>query len=104
MRLAGGESETARYRDNLGAGESQAAIELGEAQIVADAEPNCAARRTRPDDLAAGQLGVGLLYRDAAGQIDVEEMDFAIDRQARTVGADQRGGVVALGRNAYRAS
>ena len=97
MRLAGRERETARHRDDLGAGESQAAIEFGEAQVVTDAKPDCAARRVCRDDLAARELDVGLLDRHAARQIDVEEMDFAIDGHMSAVGADQHGRVVALG-------
>src|SRR6202158_3097147 len=95
MRLAGRESEAARNRDDLGAAKGQAAVKLWEAQIVADAETDSTERRARGDDLATRQLYVGLLDGDAARQVNVEEMDFAIDSQARAVGSDQRGRVVA---------
>src|SRR5262249_44086743 len=80
-----------------GAREGQAAIKLGKPQVVADAKPDRAARGARRNDFAARKLDVGLLNRDAARQIDVEEMDFAIDGQMRAVGAEQHRGGVALG-------
>ncbi len=44
----------------------------------------------------AGELGVGFLDCDAAGQVHVEEMDFAIDGQPLAVGSEEGRGVVAF--------
>src|SRR5215472_5305927 len=67
MGLAGWEGEAAWNAQYLGSGEGQTTIEFGEAQVIADAEPDCAAWRARRDYFAAGQLDVGFLDRHASG-------------------------------------
>src|SRR5271156_2044403 len=88
MRLAGGEGERARDRDNLCAGKSEAAIEFREAKVIADAESDRAERSRAGDDVGAGKLGVGLAHRYAAREIDVEEMNLAIDCHSSAGGAE----------------
>ena len=95
MRFAGRERERARNRDNLCAGKSQASIKFREAQVVADAESDRAKRSAGGDDVGAGELGVGLAHRHAAGKIDVEQMNLAIHGDLLAVGAKQHRRVVA---------
>ncbi len=76
----------------------EAAVELGEAQVVADGQTESQATGERAeDDLVARRLAVGLAVLAAADE-HVEHVQLAVGRAVTAVGADvDRGVVAALG-------
>ena len=93
--LAGHQRERRRHGEDLRALPHQRGVELGEAQVVADGEAERADCGGRGHELGAGSDGGRLLEADVLGDVDVEEMDLAVDRDPRAVGAEQHAGVVA---------
>ena len=79
---AAGTSRIARARDG------QRAVQLGEAQVVADAQAQAGAVGGRAEHRrVAGRLVVGLAV-DGAVDLDVEQVDLAVGRADLAVGAD----------------
>jgi hypothetical protein len=83
-------SEVGGHGQDLGAGQGKRAVQLGEAQVVADRQA-----QGRPDDLGGDQsmpsgharrLGVTGPVIDG----DVEQVELAVERRDGTVGRDQR--------------
>ncbi len=94
MVLAGGRREGRRDGQDLGPGEHQPAVELREAQVVADRHPHGATDRAARDHLVAGQRRRRLAVGDAA-DLDVEHVQLAVDGVDGSVGKDEQAGVVA---------
>ena len=90
---AGGAREGRGDGEQAGAAHGEDPVELGEAQVVTDAEPDARARRPRAvTSSVAGLLVLGLAVGDAA-DVDVEHVDLAVDGEVLAVGADQDRGV-----------
>src|ERR671934_1696513 len=85
--LAGVEREVRRDRDQLGALEREDAVELREAQVVADGEAYRPALEPRHDRLLARLLRLGLAVAVPA-HLDVEEMDLPVHRHELAVGIE----------------
>ena len=96
VRLAGHAREVRGHGDDPRALDRLDPVQLGEAQVVADGQPDRGAvGQLGDDDLVAGLLGVGLEVL-ALGDLDVEQVDLAVDGLQLTVGADVRGRVRVL--------
>ena len=72
-----GRGERGRDRDHAGAADREDPVELREAEVVADAEPEPEAAGVGADDLVAGLLAIGLAVADAA-DVDVEHVELAV--------------------------
>src|SRR5215208_3081186 len=94
----GRERERGRDDEHAGAAHGEDPVELGEAQVVTDAQTELdAAGGLREDDLLAGRLVLGLPVGLAA-DLDVEHVDLAVNGLLLAVGAEVHGGVrAALG-------
>ncbi len=94
------ERERGRHGDHLGAAHGEDPVQLGKAQVVADAhaEP----RRRRPSSettiSSPGLLGAPTRAYVGAVDLDVEHVDLAVDGAQPAVGADVDAGVGALRR------
>ena len=78
MVLAGVEGERGRDGDELGALDREDPIQLGEAQVVADAEPDTPALDLAGHGLVPGLLRLRLAVHVPA-HLDVEQVDLAVD-------------------------
>jgi hypothetical protein len=78
--------------EDAGAAQGEDPVQLGEAQVVADAEAEGEVAERRRDDLLARLLVLGLAVGDAA-DVDVEHVDLAVGGEVVAVGADQDRGV-----------
>jgi putative transposase len=80
VRPPGVRGEGGRHQEDLGAGvERQLAVELGEADVVADRHPHLRRPHAHHDRGLAGRRRVGLAQRGAAGDVDVEQVDLSIE-------------------------
>ena len=80
--------ERGRDGEHLRAAHREDAVELGEAQVVADGQAQAgAAGGSREHDLVARRLVLGLAV-GAAADLDVEHVDLAVDRAVLAVGPD----------------
>ena len=92
----GRQRERGGHRDQLGAAQGEDPVELGEAQVVADAHAQLqAVGELGHHDLVAGILGGGLGVHGTV-DLDVEQVDLAVDRLDLPVGPDVDAGVEAL--------
>ena len=92
----GGERERGGHGDHARAAHREDAVQLGEAQVVADRQAELdAVGGLRQHDLLAAVLVLGLAVR-APADLDVEHVDLAVDRADFAVGADVHRGVGAL--------
>src|SRR5215204_4657580 len=85
--LAGRRREMRRNSDELRTFEREDAIQLGEADVVTDREPDLPVLRFGNDGFLARLFRLGLPVDDAA-DLDVEEVDLAIKRDDLTVGVE----------------
>ncbi|KAL1438853.1 hypothetical protein MTO96_047773 [Rhipicephalus appendiculatus] len=69
---------------------------LGEAQVVADAEANLAVRGVERGQAVAGSEAVRFPERYLSGNVDVEEVNFAVLGEHLAVGTVDEAGVVEL--------
>ena len=93
MLARGREREGGGDGDDARAAARELAVELGEAQVVTDAQAQLdAAGGARDDDLVARLVGVGLAVAGPA-DLDVEHVDLAVGRARLAVGAEVHGGV-----------
>ena len=90
---AGGRGEGGWHRDQASPAQRQDPVELGEAEVVADGQPEVGIAERGGDDLLAGFLELGLAVGDPADE-DVEHVDLAVEGEVRAVGPDQDRGVV----------
>ena len=69
--------------------------ELGEADVVADGHGDFAIGWDVDEgDFVAGREDVGFDEFDLAGDVDVEEVDFAVRCEELSIGREEEGGVV----------
>ena len=78
-----------------GAADGEDPVQLGEAEVVTDGQPDVEVADRRGDDVLARLLVGGLAVGDPA-RVDVEHVDLAVDREVLAVGADQDRGVEGL--------
>src|SRR5262249_3412653 len=89
----GRERERGRHADDLRAAHGEDAVELREADVVTDAQPEArAAGGLREDARLARRLVLGLLV-DAPADLHVEHVDLAVGRAQLAVRADVDGRV-----------
>ena len=74
---SGGQRERRGHGEQPRAADGEDPVELGEAQVVADAEPDLDPGRLGDDDLVAGLLARRLAVADPA-DVDVEHVDLAV--------------------------
>jgi hypothetical protein len=103
VRRAGRRRERGRHEQHLGAVARESAVELREAQVVADRAAERRERGTRHHRLRPGETRRRFLHRHAAGQGDVEEMDLPVARDDRAGGVDHAARVMAtrIARNRF---
>ena len=80
-------------QQHAGPAARELAVELREAQVVADREPDRAENGRRRHDLVPGHDGPRFLEVLHARQVDVEEVDLAVDGERRPVGPEEDAGV-----------
>ena len=67
--------------DHAGAPQGEDPVELGEAEVVTDGQPDLRAVGLAERDLVTGLLDLGLAVGDVA-DVHVEHVDLAVDRRA----------------------
>lgn len=92
-RLGG---ERRRHSDDLRAGIQQATVELGEAEVVADAHPQPKAVDVSDNGRLTGFDVIRLTERHRPRYVDVEEVNLVVGGDERTTLIDQDGCVVDL--------
>ena len=75
--------------EDLGAGLGEVAVEVREAQVVADRHPEAEAGRVGEDGAVARAIGGGLAVALGAADVDVEHVDLVVAGADRAVGADE---------------
>ena len=78
VRRAGREGEGGRHEQQLRTGTALPAVELREAEVVADRQPERTELGREDDHLGAGGARVGLAHGHASGNVDVEQVDLAV--------------------------
>src|SRR5205807_8786483 len=91
---AGVQRERRRHREDARALAGERAVELGEAQVVADGEADLGRAGVDDDRLFAGLDRGRLAVGGAVGDGDVEEVDLAVDAANFAAGIDVDRGVV----------
>ena len=89
--LPGLEREGRRDGDHARALRRMRAVQLGEAQVVTDAEAEAAPGRRRHHDVAARLDGVRLPEAFAARHVHVEQVHLAVDRRDHPLRIEQHG-------------
>src|SRR5207249_7782548 len=79
---------------HLGAGAYEAAVELWEAEVVADRESERAEPGRHGHHFVTGRARRRFADRDAAGEVDVEEMQFAVAGHERAARVEEAARVV----------
>ena len=77
---AGGERERGRHHQQLGPAQREDPVQLGEAQVVTDAQADGPALHVHRHDLLPRILHVGLTV-NVAGDVNVEEVDLPVGRE-----------------------
>ena len=89
VRPAGRHGEGGGHGQDLGAGLGEVAVEVREAQVVADGEAEHDLARLGQHRLLAGPEGGGFAVALAAVERHVEHVDLVVAGADRAVGADQ---------------